>query len=113
MNSNKSPLTKMLLMNFHEAALWSAITITRRFSDVSTREIIRAYKEELDISDENMPTSIGWAVYSRTNNKVNRARNELKEVKQAFKGELIDEVKMLRAQIDAILKVLHGREEED
>lgn len=107
MNSNKTPLTKMLLMNFHEAALWGAITLTKRFNpDLAVREIIRAYKEELDLSDYNLPETLGWVVYSRINTKINRARNELNQSDHKFKGELVEDIEHMKKQLDELVKAI-------
>lgn len=107
MNSNKSPLIKMALVNWHEAALWGAIAIVRHFKeDVSTREIIRKYKEELDLSDEHLPEALAWNIFCRVNSKVNKARDELKRPEHKFKGDIINEIEDLRTQLDALVNAI-------
>lgn len=107
MDFNKSPLSKLLLLRFHESALWGAIKLVRNFApNISTREIIREYRKELDISDDSISESTGWAMFCRIDTKVNRARNEIANSKHTFKSELLDEVKDLNERIDNLIKAL-------
>jgi GH18 family chitinase len=56
-------------VDFVEAALWGALTFSRRFTEkkISNFEIIKAFKSYLNIDDEYLPDDVAAVKYYRVN----------------------------------------------
>jgi hypothetical protein len=97
--STKNNLERLQEINFHESALWSAITFVKYFDpNKSIKEIIRAYKSYLCIDEDVLSDEVAAVTYHRTIEKVKRLKKKRFE-KGAFPSEL-------REQIDSLKNVL-------
>jgi hypothetical protein len=108
--SLKNNLERLQEINFHEAALWSAITFVKYFDpNKSIKEIIRSYKAYLQIDEDVLSDEVAAVTYHRTIEKVKRLKRKRFE-KGAFPSELkeqIDSLKNVLSEFERNLKDGH------
>ncbi len=94
--TNKNNLERIQEMNFHESAIWSAITFVKYFDpNRSIKEIIRAYKAYLSIDEDVLSDEVAAVTYHRTIEKVKRLKRNKFE-KGSFPSELKEQLESLK-----------------